>query len=112
MPGFFSRRSVGNVIVWGIPVIMGLIPTIAASPQEVEKGIAYRWRVPVTYSDTVKESLKFKGKIETEQDSKGLPLIFIFAGVSLLPSLADAILTLRKKLVQPGIKIDARGNRG
>ena len=27
----------------------------------------------------------------------------------MLPSLVDAILTLRRKLVQPGLKIDARG---
>jgi hypothetical protein len=70
--------------------------------------VSFRWRVPTAHYETVKSSLIFKGTVEEEHDTKGLPLIFIFIGVTLLPSLIDAIITLRRKLVEPGLKIDTR----
>lgn len=75
---------------------------------ENERQVSFRWRVPTVHSKIVENSLVFDGSIEKESETKGLPLIFIFVGVALLPSLVDAILTLRRKLVQPGLKIDAR----
>src|SRR4051794_23055376 len=72
--------------------------------------VKFRLRVPAAHYEAVHDILQFEGKIEPERDTKGLPLSFIFVGLSLLPSLADAILTLRQRLVQPGIKIDTRGD--
>jgi hypothetical protein len=93
--------------VLGLAVLCGPVPIYAQSESGQE--VSLRWRVPSIYYETVKNSLVFSGKIEEERDTKGLPLVVVFVGVALLPSLADAILTLRRKLVQPGLKIDARG---
>jgi hypothetical protein len=106
----FNRRTFTGRIPWVIAILSGLGQITRAYPEEISQKVAFRWRVPIAQSEIVKNTLKFNGNIETEQDKKGLPLVFIFIGVSLLPSLVDAILTLRQKLVQPGLKIDARGS--
>lgn len=74
-----------------------------------EERVAFRWRVTPAHQQTVQDSLVFDGTVEQERDTKGLPFAVILVGVALLPSLADAILTLRRKLVQPGLIIDTRG---
>lgn len=79
------------------------------SQQADGEPVAFRWRVPSAHYQTVEDALRFEGTVEEERDTKGLPLVFVFVGVALLPSLVDAVLTLRRKLVQPGLKIDARG---
>ena len=71
----------------------------------------FRWRVPKVHFETVKNELHFEGKITREKDAKGLPLVFIFVGVVLLPYLAKAVLTLRREIVHGGIVIDTRGEK-
>lgn len=76
---------------------------------ESEGKVSFRWRVPSVYYETVEEALVFDGTIEEERGTKGLPLVFLFVGVALLPALIDAIFMLWHELVQPGLVIDARG---
>ena len=61
--------------------------------------------------ETVKNELHFEGGITREKDAKGVPLVFIFVGVVLLPYLAKAVLTLRREIVHGGIVIDTRGEK-
>jgi hypothetical protein len=93
--------------VLGLATICGSAP-ICAQAESGQK-VSFRWRVPTAHYQTVEDSLVFDGKIEEERNTKGLLLVFVFVDVALLPSLVAAILTLRRKLVQPGLKIDARG---
>lgn len=75
-----------------------------------DKKVTFRLRVPAPYYEIVKTTLAYSGSVEPEHDVKGLPFVFIFIGVCLLPSLADEILLLRRRLIQPGLKIDTRGD--
>lgn len=88
--------------------LAGSVPARASSASGNQ--VTFRWRVPSGHFHTVVDCLTFDGEIQEERNTKGLPLVFVIAGVALLPSLADAILTLRRKLVEPGLKIDARGS--
>jgi hypothetical protein len=80
-------------------------PTFKCAAQEV---VEFRWTVPPALLTETIGDLQYCGKVDTESDSKGLPLVAIIAGVAALPILADAILRLRARLIQPGITIDAR----
>jgi hypothetical protein len=100
-----SRRTLCLALAFGGASLGAMSRGAFAADEPVH----FTWRVPVAHEQTVLESLRYEGTVTPERDTKGLPLAFIFAGVSMLPWLADAILTLRRKLVQPGIKIDTRG---
>lgn len=104
------RRDVLKVVVALAAFrLLTLAPVSAAGTQLAEnERVRFRWRVPTAHYETVEESLVFEGEIEEERDTKGV-LVAVFVGVALLPSLVDSILKLRRKLVQPGLKIDARG---
>ena len=110
MPNILTRRTFTGRIAGAIVILSGLARVIRAYSKETDKEVSFRWRVPAAQSEIVKNNFEFTGIIETEDDTKGLPLVLIYIGVSLLPSLVDAILTLRQTLVQPGLKIDARGD--
>jgi hypothetical protein len=110
VPNILTRRTFIGRIAAVVAILSEPAQAIRAYSADTAKEVAFRWRVPVAQSEIVKNNLKFTGKIDTEHDKKGLPLVLIFIGFSLLPSLVDAILTLRQKLVQPGLKIDARGD--
>jgi hypothetical protein len=56
----------------------------------------------------VQDNLEFQGGITPEEDTKGGPLVFVFAGLALLPNLADAVLALRRELVHGGVVVDTR----
>lgn len=101
-----TRRAIAYRIAGAVAVVSGIW---GSSRAQDSAQISYRWRVPTAQIQIVKDSLRFSGQPETEKDQKGLPLVAIFAGVTLLPSLVDAILSVRQRLVQPGLKIDARG---
>jgi hypothetical protein len=104
------RRDILVLAAWATFRLLTFAPVNAAGKQTAEnEPIRFRWRVPTGHYETVKDSLVFDGEIEEERNTKGLPLVFVFVGVALLPSLVDAILTLHRKLVQPGLKIDTRG---
>ncbi len=107
----FIRGMVCAALAAPLVVVHGRCARAQAPSQQPETGerVSFRWRVPSAHYETVQSALRFDGTVENERDSKGLPLVMIFVGVALLPSLVDAILTLRRKLVQPGLKIDTRG---
>lgn len=92
---------------------LGLATARGSAPVHAQQGsgnnVSFRWRVPPAHYETLEQALVFDGRIEEERDTKGF-LVFVFVGVALLPSLVDSILTLRRRLVQPGILIDARGD--
>ena len=110
-----TRRAFIGQAVGANIVFLGLksLPTIQPARAEdiADEAISFRWNVPAVYFQAVKDSLVFDGTIEQDGDTKGAPLLVaVFVGVVMLPALADAVLTVRRRLVQPGIKIDARGS--
>jgi hypothetical protein len=107
---YVGRREVCLWISLGLMPLLGLKPLRgwAADIRESAGSVSFEWRVPVAQYDLVKSNLQFDGDIKTESDTKGLPFVFIFIGLTLLPSLADAVLKVRNKLIRPGVKIDAR----
>src|SRR5512132_3741381 len=108
-----TRRAFVGCATGTASAVLGQATVCASAPirAQAESGqkVSFRWRVPTAHYQTVENGLIFDGNIEEERDTKGLPLVFVFVGVALLPSLVDAVLTLRRKLVQPGLRIDARG---
>ncbi len=82
---------------------------VSNSGEAEERQYSLRWRVNKAHIETVRDNLVFEGEIEIEKDQKGLPLVFVFVGVVLLPYLADAVLALRRDMVYGGLLIDARG---
>jgi hypothetical protein len=82
----------------------------AQSTSGDDRPLEFQWRVPQAHFETVKNELQFDGKIERENDSKGI-LIYIFVGAVLLPYLAKAVLALRREIVHGGIVIDTTGEK-
>lgn len=101
---------------WLLPIVWSF-KIEGAAAQEVNKGallnsdqaISFRWTLNSGLANMVLKDLPYDGKVATETNSKGIPLLVIIVGIALLPNLVDAILKLRDKLTQPGIVIDARG---
>lgn len=73
-----------------------------------DRSYKLRWRVSTAHFESVRDTLHFDGEITTEMDQKGIPLVFVFVGVVLIPYLADAVLALRRDMVYGGLVIDAR----
>ena len=67
------------------------------------------WRVPRAQVRTVEEELNFDGEITGDQstieDSKGLPLIYIFGGVVALSQLARTLLEVYRDVRYGGIVV-------
>ncbi len=103
-----NRRSFMKWLACNVAT-MGFISRSSAA--EISSGQrAIRWRVPKVYYETVKREFRFEGEIKAgDKDEKGLPLVFIFVGVALLPYLAKAVLALRREIVYGGVVIDTRG---
>ena len=83
----------------------------AATASENNGPREFRWRVPKVHSETVSNELRFEGEVLTEKDAKGVPLVFIYVGVVLIPYLAKAVLALRREIVYGGVIIDTRGKK-
>jgi hypothetical protein len=107
-----TRRQFLKSIALGLATI-GLWPTLSRSQTDSQKDRPqeFRWQVPSAHFETVRQELHFEGKIEKNQDAKGLPLVYIFVGTVLLPYLAKAILALRRDIVHGGVVIDTRGKK-
>ena len=69
----------------------------------------FQWRVPIAHFETVNQELVFDGEIKQELDAKGVPLLYVFVGVALLPYLAKAIIALVKDIIYGGVIVDTRG---
>lgn len=89
---FFSRLF-SNMVVLG---------------QETDS-VDIQWRVPREQVSTVKEGLNFDGKISgdesTIEDTKGLPLIYIFVGVVAVFELARTLLEVYRDVKYGGIVV-------
>ncbi len=68
-----------------------------------------QWRVPREQVGTIKEELNFNGEISgdesTIEDTKGLPLIYIFAGVVAVAQLARTLLEVYRDVRYGGIVV-------
>ena len=68
-----------------------------------------QWRVPREQVSSVKENLNFDGEISgdesTIEDSKGLPLIYIFVGVVAVAQLARTLLEVYRDVRYGGIVV-------
>ena len=82
----------------------------ATSTEPSARPRSFLWRVPVAHFQTVRDQLRFEGHVETEKDSRGSPIVYIFVGVLLLPYLANALLALRRDIIHGGLVIDTRGS--
>jgi hypothetical protein len=100
-----NRRTI--VLWWGCLATAGASrPSFAQKASSAE--LNYRMRIPDALTEGVRGDLKHKGSVEHESDAKGLPVVAILVGVALLPTLVDAVMKLRARLVQPGLVIDTR----
>ena len=85
-----------------------LLPVRLVQGQETDS-VDIQWRVPREQVRTVEEELNFEGEItgdkSTIEDSKGLPLIYIFAGVVAVPQLARTLLEVYRDARYGGIVV-------
>lgn len=106
-----SRRSFIRNLTLGAAIV-GVCPVLSFEPAYAsDRPHEFQWRVPKAHFKTVQDELKFNGDITHDNDAKGLPLVYIFAGAVLLPYLAKAVLALRRQMVYGGVVIDARGEK-
>ena len=68
--------------------------------------ILFRWEVPEIHKKAVEESLTYQGTLEVD-DSKAIA-VWVFAGLVLLPYLAQSILKLVHQMEKGGVVVDAR----
>lgn len=90
---------------------MTLPPRLRAAEASTadERPYQFQWRVPIVHKETVERELRFEGVVTEEKDNRGIPLMFVFVGVALLPDLVGAIYKLIWDMVHGGVVIDARG---
>ena len=85
-----------------------LLPEKLVQGQETDS-VDIQWRVPREQVQTVEEELDFDGEITGDQsnieDSKGLPLIYIFAGVVAVSQLARTLLEVYRDVRYGGIVV-------
>lgn len=106
-----NRRVILGSLVLATTAIMSiLVYAPAGNSKSEDQPKAFRWRVPKAHFETVKNELRFDGDVRHETNAKGVPLVFIFVGIVLLPYLANAVLALRREIVYGGIVIDTRGS--
>ena len=87
-------------------IMTRLFPEMSVRGQETDS-VDIQWRVPREQVTTVKEELNFDGEItgdeSTIEDSKGLPLIYIFAGAVAVGQLARTLLEVYRDAAVGGI---------
>src|ERR1700746_3429309 len=80
-----------------------------------EQNAAIIWDVPRDQVQTVRETLNFQGKIIPKSnpilDTRGLPLLFIFAGTVAISSLARALVGIYKDVRYGGVVVTARDGK-
>lgn len=106
----FSRRRTLKCLALGAIGWRVRIGRTAETESALETPVAFEWRVPVVHLRTVEDSLVFEGEVRRQEDAKGVPLWFVFAGIALLPYLARSVLSLRRDIVHGGVVIDTRGD--
>ncbi|MGB5634982.1 MAG: hypothetical protein WBM86_19675 [Waterburya sp.] len=88
-----------------------LFPERLAFSQETDS-VNIQWRVPREEVRTVEDELDFGGEItgdkSTIEDSKGLPLIYIFAGVVAVGQLARTLLQVYRDVRYGGLVVHSK----
>ena len=83
-----------------------LFPEILVRGQE-SQSVDVLWRVPEEQIETVREQLNFDGEItgdtSTIDEDRGLPLIYIFAGIFALSQIAKTLLEVYRDARYGGI---------
>lgn len=91
-----------------------LFPVMLVRGQETESA-NIEWRVPREQVREVREQLNFNGKITgdpaTIEDSKGLPLIYIFVGAAALAQLAKTLLDVYRDARYGGIVVRSENGK-
>ena len=91
-----------------------LFPARLVQGQETDS-VDIQWRVPREQVRTVEEELNFEGEItgdkSTVEDSKGLPLIYIFAGVVAVSQLTRTLLEVYRDLRYGGIVVHSKDGK-
>ena len=86
-------------------VFARLFPGMLVRSQENES-VNIQWRVPREQVRTVREQLDFEGEVTgdpaTKENSRGLPLIYIFVGIVAIDKLARTLLDLYRNFSCPG----------
>jgi hypothetical protein len=73
-----------------------------------DQPVAFEWRVPAAQVDIVRTNLQYQGQETPQTDSRGVPVLIVFVGVTLLPYLAKAILTVQRQIASGGVVVDTR----
>lgn len=92
-------------------ILARLFPERLALSQENDS-VDIQWRVPREQVRTVEEELDFDGEItgdkSTIEDSKGLPLIYIIAGVVAVGQLARTLLQVYRDVRYGGLVVHSK----
>ena len=97
-----------------VTIFARLFPVKLVQGQDTDS-VDIQWRVPREQVRTVEEELNFEGEItgdkSTIEDSKGLPLIYIFAGVVAVSQLARTLLEVYRDLRYGGIVVHSKDGK-
>ncbi|MEL6438728.1 MAG: hypothetical protein AAFQ80_05660 [Cyanobacteria bacterium J06621_8] len=102
-----------RVVLTGFMTIIfaRLFPKISVRGQETDS-VDIQWRVPREQVGTVREELNFDGEItgdkSTIEDTKGLPLIYIFAGIVAVGQLARTLLQVYRDVRYGGLVLHSK----
>ena len=101
----FNHFRASRVVV---AVVVSLAATAGGVP--AEEAVRILWRVPRDHVAEVRDELRLEGTITpdatTRDESRGLPLIYVFAGLVTLPSLVSAIGTAVRDVVCGGVVVE------
>ena len=80
-----------------------------------EPSAAIVWNVPRNQVPTIRETLDFNGTVtptgNSTNNTRALPLLFIFAGIVSLSSLANALASVYRDIRYGGVVVMARDGR-
>ena len=95
-------------------IAFGLHPAFSQTNPATQK-LEIEWKVAREQVKKVKKNLHLNGSItgdlKTAEPTKGLPLIYIFAGTAVVSHIVKTVITIVKDLTHSGIIIDARGKK-
>ena len=106
-------KQTRRVVLTGFITIIfaRLFPEMSVRGQETDS-VDIKWRVPREQVRTVKEELNFDGEItgdkSTIEDTKGLPLIYIFAGIVAVGQLARTLLQVYRDVKYGGLVVHSK----
>jgi hypothetical protein len=69
------------------------------------------WRIPSAHADVLGKRFGYGHLKLTDKDSKGIPALAVIVVTLSLPTIAELIVDIRARLVEPGILIDTRNKK-